>query len=341
MSLPTPVRRAPRPARRRLQRTVATVGAAALSVAFLAACSSEDDAPAAVGADGEELTTVTLASAPLGHLAPIYLAEEQGIFEKHGLKIEIDTENTELNSVPSVLADRVDFATGDLTTLIVARAKGLDVKAVVPASASTGVEGEDYGALVVAGDSGITRPSQLEGKTVAVNILTNIAAAAAREAIATDGGDPEKAQLVEVPFPQAPAALTSGKVDGAWVVEPFLSAAKAEGAVEIGWGFTDLAEDLTVSAWYTSAGLAEKDPDTVAAFRDAIHEAFAYAREHEDGIRAIIPTFTETSPEVAAKITITGWRDEVSREAAEKLADYALRDGLIEEKPDLDELILP
>ncbi|WP_062214494.1 ABC transporter substrate-binding protein [Streptomyces sp. NBRC 109706] len=308
---------------------------------MLVAC-GDDASPADEAGTGDEgLTTVRLASAPLGHLAPIRIAQERGIFAEHGLDVEVDTESSDLTSVPSVLADRVDFATGDLTTLIVARSKGLDVKAVVPASASTGVPGEDYGALVVAGDSGITRPSQLEGRTVSVNILTNIAAAAAREAVTADGGDADAVDLVELPFPQVPAAISTGQVDGAWVVEPFLSAAKAEGAVPIGWGFTDLAEDLTVSSWYTSGSYAEQNPETVEAFRDAVREAYAYAREHEDEVREIIPTFTEISPEVAASITITGWRDEVSREAAEKLVGYALRDGLITEEPDLDELILP
>lgn len=327
------------------RRPAAAAALALLAGLVLAACGGDDDTttqPAAGETSaGDELTTVTLASSPLGHLAPIYLAQENGIFAEHGLEIEVDTETSDLTSVPSVLAGKVDFATGDLTTLIVARAQGLDVKAVVPASASTGVAGEDYGALVVAGDSGITSPKQLEGRTVAVNILTNIAAAAAREAISADGGDPETVKLVELPFPQVPAAISTGQVDGAWVVEPFLSAAKAEGAVPIGWGFTDLAEDLTVSAWYASGEFAAGNAETVTAFRDAIREAYAYAREHEDEVRAIIPTFTEISPEVAERITITGWRDEVSREAAEKLVDYALRDELITEAPDLDELILP
>lgn len=329
------------------RRPAAATALTLLTGLVLAACGGGGDeettAEPAAGAssDGGELTTVTLASAPLGHLAPIYIAQEKGIFAEHGLEIEVDTESSDLTSVPSILAGKVDFAAGDLTTLIVARAQGLDVKAVVPASASTGVEGEDYGALIVAGDSGITSPKQLEGKTVAVNILTNIAAAAAREAISADGGDPETVKLVELPFPQVPAAISTGQVDGAWVVEPFLSAAKAEGAVPIGWGFTDLAEDLTVSAWYTSGEFANGNAETVTAFRDAVHEAYAYAREHEEEVRAIIPTFTEIPPEVAEKITITGWRDEVSREAAEKLVDYAIRDELITDAPNLDELILP
>ncbi len=318
-------------------RRIAGALAAVLLTTSLAAC-GQDDAPAAASADG--LTTVRLASSPLGHLAPIYLAQERGIFAKHGLKVEVDTETSDLTSVPAVLAGKVDFATGDLTTLIVARSKGLDVKAVVPASASTGKEGADYGALVVKGDSGITSAKQLEGKTVSVNVLTNIAAAAAREAVRADGGDPAKVKLVEIPFPQAPAAVSTGRVDGAWVVEPFLSAAKAQGAVPVGWGFTDLAPDLTVSAWYAAGSYTSKNAKTVTAFRDAVREAYAYARDHEDEVRAKIPTFTEIKPEVAAKITLTGLRDEVSRQAAEKLAGYAQRDGLITTTPDLDELIL-
>ncbi|AXO38004.1 ABC transporter substrate-binding protein [Micromonospora sp. B006] len=318
-------------------RRIAGALAAVLLTTSLAAC-GQDDAPAAASADG--LTTVRLASSPLGHLAPIYLAQERGIFAKHGLKVEVDTETSDLTSVPAVLAGKVDFATGDLTTLIVARSKGLDVKAVVPASASTGKEGADYGALVVKGDSGITGAKQLEGKTVSVNVLTNIAAAAAREAVRADGGDPAKVKLVEIPFPQAPAAVSTGRVDGAWVVEPFLSAAKAQGAVPVGWGFTDLAPDLTVSAWYAAGSYTSKNAKIVTAFRDAVREAYAYARDHEDEVRAKIPTFTEIKPEVAAKITLTGLRDEVSRQAAEKLAGYAQRDGLITTTPDLDELIL-
>ncbi|MEU4440176.1 MULTISPECIES: ABC transporter substrate-binding protein [Micromonospora] len=318
-------------------RRIAGALAAVLLTTSLAACGGNDE-PAAASADG--LTTVRLASSPLGHLAPIYLAQERGIFAKHGLKVEVDTETSDLTSVPAVLAGKVDFATGDLTTLIVARSKGLDVKAVVPASASTGKEGADYGALVVKGDSGITSAKQLEGKTVSVNVLTNIAAAAAREAVRADGGDPTKVKLVEIPFPQAPAAVSTGRVDGAWVVEPFLSAAKAQGAVPVGWGFTDLAPDLTVSAWYAAGSYTSKNAKTVTAFRDAVREAYAYARDHEDEVRAKIPTFTEIKPEVAAKITLTGLRDEVSRQAAEKLAGYAQRDGLITTTPDLDELIL-
>ncbi|MBQ1070525.1 sulfonate ABC transporter substrate-binding protein, partial [Micromonospora sp. D75] len=73
-------------------RRIAGALAAVLLTTSLAACGGNDE-PAAASADG--LTTVRLASSPLGHLAPIYLAQERGIFAKHGLKVEVDTETSD------------------------------------------------------------------------------------------------------------------------------------------------------------------------------------------------------------------------------------------------------
>ncbi|GGM07266.1 MULTISPECIES: ABC transporter substrate-binding protein [Micromonospora] len=321
-----------------------TAGLLAGLLALAAAgCGSADGAGATAAADADGVRTLRIASSPLSHLSALYVGEKQGIFAKHRIALEWDTTNADLLSVPSVLAGKVDIATGDLTTLVAATSQGLDVKAIVPASASTGQRGagKDYGALVVAADSGIDRPRQLAGRTVSANSLTNIAAAAAREAVRADGGDESSVKLLELPFPDAPAALAAGKVDAAWLVEPFLTLAKSQGAKEIGWGFSDLADDLTVSAYFTSGAFAEKNPELVRDFRSAVRESFAHARDNEAAVREIIPTFTTIKPELAAKITITGWQDEVSVDALDKLADYALRDKVITTKPDLSALVLP
>ncbi|WP_434739957.1 ABC transporter substrate-binding protein [Micromonospora sp. SH-82] len=326
---------------RRPVRRTAGLLAGLLTLAVAGCGSAEGAATAAADADG--VRTIRIASSPLSHLSALYVGEQQGIFAKHRIALEWDTTNADLLSVPSVLAGKVDIATGDLTTLVAAKAQGLDVKAIVPASASTGErgEGKDYGALVVRADSGLDRPSQLAGRTVSTNSLTNIAAAAAREAVRADGGDESTVKLLEVPFPDAPAALAAGRVDGAWLVEPFLTLAKSQGAKEIGWGFSDLAEDLTVSAYFTSGSFAQQNPELVRDFRTAVRESFAHARANEDAVREIIPTFTTIKPELAARITITGWKDEVSAPALDRLADYALRDKVITTKPDLSDLVLP
>jgi NitT/TauT family transport system substrate-binding protein len=333
-----------RPLPRRAAGTLTKLTAAAVAGGLalaLAACGSSDSGDAGT-TGGEGLRTLRVASSPQSHLAALYLGEKQGIFAKHRIELVWETGNAELLSVPSVLGGKVDIATGDLTTLVAAKSQGLDVKAIVPASASTGQQGEgkDYGALVVRGDSGITSPRELVGKNVSSNSLTNIAAAAVREAIRADGGDVSQIKLLEVPFAEAPAALTSGKIDGAWLVEPFLTLAKSQGAREIGWGFTDLAADLTVSAYFTSGTFARDNAALIADFRTAVRESFAYARTHEDEVRAIIPTFTTIKPEIAEKITITGWKDEVSVDVLDKIAEYALRDKVITQKPDLSDLVL-
>ncbi len=321
---------------------------AAAGVLLVAACSASptaagpsDGTTAGTAAGEQELYPLTVTSQPLSHVVPLILGQEQGFFADHGIDLRLDTSNADAVSVPTVLSGQVAISNADLTTLLAASSRGLGVTAVVPASASTGVAGADYGALVVPAGSAVTRASELEGKVVSSNSLTNIAAAAAREAVAADGGDPDAIELVEVPFPDVPAALSSGSVDAAWVVEPFLTAALSQGATAVGWGFTDLAEDLTVSAWYTSQEFAAAEPEVVEGFRAAVRESYAYARDHEDEVRATIPEFTSIPAEVAAKITITGWQDDISESALTKLTGYAKRDGLITDDPDLDTFVLP
>ncbi len=322
-------------------RSSAVLVAAAVIAAGLPAIGAVQS-PAADPSSGA-LRPLRISSSPLSHLSAIYLGEQQGFFTDHGIELVWDTSNPDSTTIPALLAGQVDITTQDLTSLIAATSNGLDIKAIVPASASTGGhgDGEDYGALVALADGPVQRPSDLEGRIVSSNLLTNIAAAAAREAIRADGGDFTKVQLLELPFPDAPAALVAGQTQGAWLVEPFLTIAKSQGAKEIGWGFWDLAPGVTVSAYVTTGDFAAANPELVADFRAAVRESFAYARAHEDEVRAILPTFTTLSPELAQRIVITGWQDEVTVDVLDKLAEYALADGIISAKPDLTQIVLP
>ncbi|MDR2564844.1 MAG: ABC transporter substrate-binding protein [Bifidobacteriaceae bacterium] len=339
---------------RSFKSTLVAASAVAALLALTACGSSKDDAPSSQGSGsqeagggggggtgdgGGELTTVTVASSRLSHLAAIVLGDEQGIFAKHGLELSLDLDSADLAGIPAVAAGRVNFGNGETVSLLAAASEGIEVVAVLPASASTGVRGEDYGALLVSGDSPIQSPRELEGKTVSSNSLTNIASLAVREAVRADGGDPSKLNLVEVNFPDVPTALENGTIDAAWVIEPFKSAAIAGGARAIGWGFEDIADEVTVSTWITSAKFAEEHADVVSAFKAAAQESYQYARDHEDQAKAVIPTITSITPEVANTVVLTSWKDEVTVAELQRVLDAAKDFGLVTKEPDLEALI--
>jgi NitT/TauT family transport system substrate-binding protein len=324
---------------------------ATTALSLLGACGSSDEPTAettaltATASTGESpepantLTTIRVGSSRLSHLAAIVIGQQQGFFEDHGLELELELDNAELTGVPALIGGQIDFGNSDLVSLLAATSEGIPIQAILPASASTGIRGEDYGALLVGPDSTIQSPRELEGKVVSSNILTNIAALAVREAVRADGGDPDQLELIEVNFPDVPTALVTGSVEASWCIEPFKSAAIAQGARVIAWGFEDIYPEVTVSAWITSTDFATKNPALVQAFKAATQESYEYARAHLDDVKAILPEITSVSPEVAQSVILTSWKDELTEAELAKVLASAKSAGLVTKDPDLTQVL--
>ena len=160
-----------------------------------------------------------------------------------------------------------------------------------------------------------------------------------RASIRKAGGDPTAVRFIELPFPDMPAALQSGRVDAAFMVEPFQSAARAQGARSVASSYVDAAPNLTVAAYFASNQLIGRSPDLVKRFVEAMKESLAYADSHPDEARAIIATYTQIPPDVIAKLTLPKWPAEVNRASVRTLADLAVRDKLLTKPADVDALL--
>jgi NitT/TauT family transport system substrate-binding protein len=332
--------------RRAHRALLGVVGIAALAAGCASAPAAGPSTPTgaagaanAADAGSGELFPITVAGSRLVSVAPIVLGLEHDVFAKHGLDVTLDLDTADLAGIPSLVAGRVEITNAETVTLLAAASEGHPVQLILPSAASTGVKGDDYGALLVAGDSPIQSPKELEGKVVSANSLSNIAALAVREAVRADGGDPTAIELVEVAFPDVPTALANGTISAAWVVEPFKAAAEAGGARAIGWGFEDIAPEVTVSSWITTTTFAAEHPDIVAAFKAAVQESYAYARDHPDETKQTFPEVTSISAEVANTVRLTSWKDEVSPEELELVLAAAQDFGLVTKPVDLQALV--
>ncbi|HEU4513681.1 MAG TPA: ABC transporter substrate-binding protein [Nocardioidaceae bacterium] len=320
------------------------VGIAALKAAAIvtvlattAACGS-DSGEGGGSAEGE-LQKVTVGIIPIVDVAPIYLGDEQGFFEERGIDLTLEAGQGGAAIVPGVMSGQFQFGFSNVTSLMLARGEGLPLKIVAPGNSSTGKEGEDFSAVVVAGDSDIQSAKDLSGKTVAVNTLNNIGDTTVRESIRKDGGNPDDVQFVELAFPDMPAAVASGNVDAAWVVEPFVAISEDQGHRVVAWNLVDTAPELMIAGYFTSEELIDSDPELVESFVDAITESLEYAEAHPDEARAIVQTYTEIDDELIEKVTLPKWPTEVNEESTQKLADLAEQDGLVKEPVDVAALL--
>ncbi|MGV9897045.1 ABC transporter substrate-binding protein [Streptomyces tendae] len=317
------------------------VGLTAVSVlAAATACGSSDDSGGSDGSGSSGGTTeVEVGLIPIVDVAPLYLGQKKGFFEKQGLKLSFSSAQGGAAIVPGVVSGQFEFGFSNMTSLLIAQANDVPVKAVANGIASTGEVGADFEALTVKGDSPIRSPKELAGKKVAINTLKNINETAVRASVREAGGDPDEVELVELAFDQMPAALDAGRIDAAMVVEPALATIKSQGGREIASPMIDVAPDLTVAMYFTSAKYAQEQPEVVKKFQAATAESLAYADAHPDEVREIVTTYTKIPADVLAKVTLPKWPAEPNRAGIEELARLGEADGLFKRAPDLDELL--
>jgi NitT/TauT family transport system substrate-binding protein len=314
---------------------VAILAAAVLVVT--AACSSSDnDAAPSGGTKTDKVNTGVIA---IVDVAPIYLGKEKGFFSKRNIDLTLTTAQGGAAIVPAVLSGQYQFGFSNTISLLLGKQQNVPVKVVSNGNNSTGVDGKDFAGLFVKAGSPIKSPKDLAGKTVAANTLKNIVETTVKSSVKKDGGDASTVKFTELAFPDQVPALQAGRVDAIFVVEPFQQAAIAAGARKIASSYVDAAPDLTVAMYFTSQKLIGDNPDLVSRFTEAMKESLAYADGHPDEVRQVLGTYTKIPPEVRDALVLPKFPTEVNRQSVETLADLAVADGLLTQKPDIAALL--
>jgi NitT/TauT family transport system substrate-binding protein len=317
-----------------MRRPLVSLVAAALLLVAAGCGSSDDEAPAASGGTQQ----VKVGVIPILDVAPIYLGKQKGFFSSRGIELTMETGQGGAAIVPGVVSGQFQFGFSNVTSLLIARSRGLPLKVVANGVASTSKDKADYSGVVTRDDS-IKTAADLAGKQVAVNTLNNIGDSTIRASVRKAGGDPSSVKFTELAFPDMPAALEAGRVDAVWVVEPFLSATLAQGGRLIASNYVDTAPDLTVAVYFTSEQLLRDNPDLAKRFTEAMNESLAYADAHPDEARQVLTTYTQIDKAVIPDLTLPKWPEEINRESVETLANLAVQDGLVTEQPDVDALL--
>jgi NitT/TauT family transport system substrate-binding protein len=282
---------------------------------------------------------VTVGVIPIVDVAPIYLGKQKGFFTKRKIDLKLQPGTGGAATVPAVVSGQFGFGFGNVTSLMVGRDKGLPLRVVTAGDSSTGQAGKDFSAVVVPKDSPIKSPADLAGKKVAVNNLNNIGDTTVRASVRKAGGDPTGVKFVELEFPDMPAAVAAHRVDAAWIVEPFLSQARSQGARVVAWNLVDAAPDLTIATYFTTEKMLQSQPDLVSRFKAAMDESLRYSQAHPDEVRKVLLTYTKIPAPVARQITLPKFPTQVNRGSLQTLGRLAQQDGLVKKPVDLNALL--
>jgi NitT/TauT family transport system substrate-binding protein len=316
------------------------LGIAAVLALGVAACGDDDDdGGGGGGGEAAEQTTLRVGVIPIADVAPLYLGIKQGFFEDQQLKIEPQLAEGGAAITPAVLSGDFQIGFSNTVSLLIAASKDLPVTIISQGVLGGKTKDEAWADLLVLKDGPIKEPKDIEGKTIAVNTLSNICEVTIKASLTDMGVDVDTLKFTEVPFPDMNAALEAKRVDGACVVEPFVSQGLAGKAKGIDPFYVNTAPDLTVATYFTSKQYAEENPDVVKRFVTAMEQSLDYAQNNPDAVRDILSEYTQIPPEVAANIKLPQWRSDLTLPTIERLSQLSLEYGLIESEPDLNELI--
>jgi NitT/TauT family transport system substrate-binding protein len=266
------------------------LGVAAVSAAVaLSSCSSSSshDAGTTSSLSSAHPTSVTVGVPGLLLNANVFLGEQNGTFTKAGLMVKNQVISAGTNAVPQLLNGSMQFGVVDLPTAIIATQQGVGISVVAPIAVGSSTE-RGFGGVIARKGSAIKKPTDLVGKTVAVNQLNGTSQTLVTAALKKLGADAAKVHYVEIAPEQTIGALESGRVDAAVTGEPLISI-----ALGMGMSYVLNQEKDTVAGTATFVFVASKryissHPAVVAAFAEAINQANVAANSDAAAVKQIM-----------------------------------------------------
>jgi NitT/TauT family transport system substrate-binding protein len=320
-------------------RRMMKLGMAAIVVGALAGCSagpagegagSASDAPA-------ELTEVSVSIVPFSPDAVLFYAMENGIFEKHGLKVTTQNAASPIEVSAALVSGTQQFGFITTPVLVNAAIAGTSLKCVSPIDGQISSE-RDASALVASKESGITTLEGFAGKKFAVVQLGSINRLGAQKLF--DDAGVKDVEYVAIPFPQMPQALADGRVSGAVITSPFSGTAIAAGAKVIAHPSSDTWPNGTIYCYAGTGDYLDKNPKVAKAFQDAMKESILYTKDHEAEVLKTLVEHLKLTPEVAAKQVIpSNYIPELNIKSIDSIQAEMKRQDWIKSTVDVDDLV--
>lgn len=257
------------------------------------------------------------------------------------VKIEWYIYNAGPSAMEAILADSIDLTyVGPSPTLnAYSRSRGEEIRIIAGAAAGGA-------ALVVQPESGLTKPADFRGKTIATPQLGNTQDVACRAWLADGGlkitqtgGD---AFIVPTPNPEQFALFQSKKLDAVWTVEPWVSRLERDAGGKV------LVEQPKESITVLVSGVKflKTKRELARKFAQAHRELTEWILAHQDEAKQMVreELAAETRAEVSADLIARAWKrivlsTDVSLGEYQHFVASAQRAGFIRTAPDLSRLI--
>lgn len=265
-------------------------------VFFLGAVLSASCARQAPSSKGPDV--IRFMYGPIAMNLPLFVAVENGYFEKHGIKMEMTNfQNTQKLGAQAMEASEIDGSAASFINLTLSRQQGFHQKMI----ASWGYSGPGYEqtALVVLKGSPIKSIQELSGKTVG-GFLRSTEFGMQQQRL-FEKHHVTRCNHIELPMAQCIGALRSGRIDAAQVIEPQLTMLKDDIRI------LELYDEVDARGYAFSDRIISEKPELLLRWVDVLHEGVQFVLHHEDQSREILAKWTGIPLPTAKAVRLPIW----------------------------------
>lgn len=268
--------------------------------------------------------TIRFAFTPTEGSAEVYYAKELGLFAKANLDADVQTMQTTSAIVAALTSNSIDIGSVTIDVLATIHQKGIPLVVIAPAAEYVSPLSTRTAALVVPANSPVQQAKDLNGKVIATPGLHTFGTTAPSVWIDRNGGDSSTVKFVEVPFPAMAAAIESGRVDAAFVTEPFLTIAKGRGRI-LAYPLDAISKHFLNSVWCVTPQWANANPGVVSRFARLMHDTAVWANANPQQSGEILAKYTKIDLAVIATMTRTHYGEQLTAALMQPVIDASAK----------------
>lgn len=227
--------------------------------------------------DGKGQTTIRVAHNSNAGVLSARVADAEGFFEKHDVKVEF-TQVENVETLPPTLRKSFDIVLSTPTLLLSGAAQGLDL--VEAAGTSVEVKENPTAALIGSKKTGVQKAADLKGKTVGVLNETGTLHIATKHWLDKSGVSPDSVKVAQVDPPAGQDQLKAGQIDAVETVTPFIDAILSDDDAELlTHPHLEMAPEIGLILWATSDSWAKENPEALKGFRSGLADAVKWIED--------------------------------------------------------------
>jgi len=278
------------------------------------------------GARAADVVTLRVGNVPIDSSSEIFAAQSAGFLSRAGIAVDIQSFTNGNAIAAALVSGALDIGGVNVLSLASAHEKGLPLKIV--GSGATYTTKNPTTVMLVPSASPLQTPRDLNGKTIAVNVLQGIAHVSAEAWIDKSGGDSKAVKFIEFPFAAMPAALTASRVDAAVVAEPQLTQSRNDTRL-FGKSYDGIADLWMIDAWVANEAWISANPDLALRFSAAMRQAAVWANQNHDKTAEFVSSATKIDISIVRAMRRATFLEHVNLSVVQPVIDVGAQYGAL------------